>query len=74
TILERAIAEGRLMALVALVQKENPGVALLKELTEDQLLEVPTPAVADEVWEGPTESGQLEQIIGKQSTLLPVNF
>ena len=73
-ILERAIAEGRLMALVALARQENPGAALLQQLTEDQLLEMPIPIVADEVWEGPTESGQLEKIIGNQSTLLPVNF
>lgn len=74
SILERAIAEGRLMALVALARQENPGVALLGQLTEDQLLELPTPVVPDEAWAGPTESGQLEKILGAQSTLLPVNF
>ncbi|MCA9996566.1 MAG: trypsin-like peptidase domain-containing protein [Anaerolineales bacterium] len=74
TILERAIAEERLMALVELARAENPGVALFQKLTEAQLLEVPLPAVPDEAWEGPTESGQLEKILGAQSTLLPVNF
>lgn len=74
TVLERAIAEGRLMALVKLAREENPGVALLQEVTEDQLLELPLPKVSDETWEGPTESGQLEKILGAQSTLLPINF
>lgn len=73
-ILERAIAEGRLMALVGVARQENPGVVLLGQLTEDQLLELPMEAVPAEAWEGPTESGQLERILGKQSTLLPINF
>lgn len=73
-VLERAMAEGRLMVLVGLARQENPGIARLGQLTEDDLLEVPTPAVSDAEWEGPTEGGQLEQILGSQSTLQPISM
>jgi V8-like Glu-specific endopeptidase len=46
----------------------------IKELETEQVLMVETPVLDTTEWRGPTEAGQLERIIGTESTLRPINF
>ncbi len=75
SILEEAGHHGKIGDIIAKAHEENPKVQALVLAQADQLhLAIEAPGISDAAWQGPTDAGELEKIIGAASTLRPISF
>ena len=76
-VIIEGLKQGALTKMVEIVSKQYPkhAEALQQALSGDHpIVESPFNMREDVKWQSDAPSGQLEQIIGKQSTLLPIGF
>lgn len=74
SILEEAELQLMVGDIIRLARQEYPKLQSLALAEQNLLLSVEAPEIKDEEWQGPTDSDQLEKIIGTLSTLRPISF
>ncbi|MGH1364667.1 MAG: trypsin-like peptidase domain-containing protein [Calditrichia bacterium] len=74
SVIEEAIKQKLVDKLIDCALEEYPENDLLRMARNNELLAVETPLMSDTQWTGPTVEGELEQIIGSQNSMLPINF
>jgi V8-like Glu-specific endopeptidase len=74
-IIKEAHHRDRVQAIIEAALEEYPENPWLKSAQQGNLSPIIGPDIEEDLdWQGTTDSEQLEKIIGKQSTLLPINF
>ena len=74
SILEEAQKQIKLGDIISLARQEYSKMQSLALAEQNLLLSVEAPEIKDDEWQGPTDTGQLEKIIGTLSTLRPISF
>ena len=74
SVIEEAQKREMLDEIIDVARKEYPKVPSLELAQNDLLLSIQTPEIVDNMWQGPTDSTQLEKIMGSVSTLRPISF
>jgi len=74
SILEEAQLQDKVGDIITKARQDYPKLQSLALAEQNLLLSVETPEIKDEEWQGPTDAGQLEKIIGTLSTLRPISF
>ena len=74
SILDEAQLQDKVGDIIAKVRREYPKLQSLALAEQNLLLSVEAPEIKDDEWQGPTDTGQLEKIIGTLSTLRPISF
>jgi hypothetical protein len=74
-ILDRAQLGGRVTNVIDAALRENPEIEALKLARQNALTAVRGADIARQVtWQAPEQGGNLEKLMGKQNTLLPISF
>ena len=75
SILEEANHQQKVGNIIDIAYEEYPDVQGLKMASAGELSNIKTPpSLKKNEWQGPTDSGQLEAILGKENTMLPITY
>jgi len=73
-ILDYAELQDKVGDILTVARQEFPKLQSLVLAQQNLLLAVEAPEIKEGEWQGPTDTGQLEKIIGVLSTLRPISF
>lgn len=74
-ILNEAESRGRVLQLIDAALKDHPENPLLLQARRGDLTSIRGPAVGEDVdWRAGADTSNLEKLMGKESTLLPISF
>ncbi len=74
SIIEDALLHNKVNNIISLARQEYPNLQSLVLAENNRLLSINAPSIEESEWRGPSDSNQLEKIIGKMSTLRPISF
>jgi V8-like Glu-specific endopeptidase len=74
SVLEEAQHQDKVSDILTKARQEYPKIQSLALAQQNLLLLVEAPKIEEGEWQGPTDTGQLEKIIGALSTLRPISF